>query len=677
MAVRDLMPETANAELTERQTRTLRALCDTFNPQLSPGPGDSAEVFGNHAEAWPIVQRIVGLAMRLEPQDRRKFGRLLDALGDWRRGWWYGGVVRPFADLPSEAKLQVVQRLLGSRDRSVAAMIRSLQRLTLYTCYAGGGGKRIDSRDRLRRLHQALGYGFATDAVTKPDEVRPSRIELGQRRLACDYLVVGSGAAGAVMAAELAETGKSVMLVDCAPIAPRSELGQSEEASSNFYRSFGELNCGDSQVLLTMAATFGGGPVVNWGTCLDPPRHLLQQWANEYGFVDGLSHDFAHSLYTVRRRLQVALASSHVNRQNDLLRIGAERLGWHWHQLERNGVDCIGCDRCDFGCPSGARQDTRETYLLDAQRLGVFLLPECRIERLEFDGDRAVKAAARARTEADPEAEIEIDFRDVVLCAGAIHTPAILLCSGLSLPHLGKNLHVHPSALVPAWHGDEIKAWLGPAQTIACDEFARRDERGFGVTLETAPLHPGLAAMVLPWSEPRQHKRMMQELRRFTITLVLCRDRGGGQVCLGKNGLPIVKYRLSHPDFWNLHDGIEAAIAVQFAAGAQAAYLPTWDWQGVGPSEKRWELERTDWRRTTDRRLRPERLKLFSAHQFSTCRMANSAARGVVDNVGRVFGTRNVFVTDASALPTATGVNPMLTITTFSHFLAQKIKEIT
>ncbi len=662
--------------LNERQQRTLARLCETFNPRLKPEAGDVPAFFENCVSESPVVARIVSLVRRLETHERSRILQLLDELGVPGRGWRVGGPIRAFDSLSLEQRTAVVKKLLRSRDSVNKAIVRSIQRLSLQGSYVSKSADEIPFGALQTKLHESIGYIYRNPQVAGVDHLMPSTLAVGQRQLACEYLVVGSGAAGAVMAAELAETGKRVLLVDSCEIASRSTLGQSETQANSRLESHGAFNCGSNPVLVTAAKTFGGGPVVNWGTCLDPPIKLLEQWANEFGFHDAVSADFQHSLFTVRRRLQVSDATSSLNRQNELLQTGLQRLGWKARLLERNAVDCNNCDRCEFGCTSGARQDTRETYLMDAQRLGAFLLPQCRLERLLFDGDRAIKALAIMKSETDSDIEVEISFRHVVLCAGAIHTPAILLRSGIAVPNLGQNLHLHPAAVVPAFHSEPVRGWLGAVQTIASDEWSVLDAEGYGIWLEVAPVHPGFAAMVLPWSDARQHKRLMQRIDRLANTLVICRDRGGGRVALDAQGRPKVFYSLDIRDEMNLQEGIGAALEVQEAAGADTAFLPTWDALefNLRHDENESSVNLRD--RVSQLQLRG-RLKLFSAHQFSTCRLASSPTLGVVDCTARLFGKRNVFVTDSSSLPTATGVNPMLTITTWSHFLAQKIKELT
>jgi len=69
----------------------------------------------------------------------------------------------------------------------------------------------------------------------------------------------------------------------------------------------------------------------------------------------------------------------------------------------------------------------------------------------------------------------------------------------------------------------------------------------------------------------------------------------------------------------------------------------------------------------------PNRVTLFSAHQMSSCRIGRDRAASVADPDGRVWGVRGIFVTDASAFPSASGVNPMMTVMALARRTAQRM----
>ena len=67
------------------------------------------------------------------------------------------------------------------------------------------------------------------------------------------------------------------------------------------------------------------------------------------------------------------------------------------------------------------------------------------------------------------------------------------------------------------------------------------------------------------------------------------------------------------------------------------------------------------------------RVTLFSAHQMSSCRIGRDRASSVADPDGQVWDVRGLFITDASAFPSAAGVNPMLTVMALARRTAQRM----
>jgi choline dehydrogenase-like flavoprotein len=72
--------------------------------------------------------------------------------------------------------------------------------------------------------------------------------------------------------------------------------------------------------------------------------------------------------------------------------------------------------------------------------------------------------------------------------------------------------------------------------------------------------------------------------------------------------------------------------------------------------------------------IAPNRLPLFTAHQMGSCRLGSSATTSVADPYGQVYGVQGLYVADASGFPTASGVNPMLSVMALAYRVAQRIK---
>jgi choline dehydrogenase-like flavoprotein len=193
-----------------------------------------------------------------------------------------------------------------------------------------------------------------------------------------------------------------------------------------------------------------------------------------------------------------------------------------------------------------------------------------------------------------------------------------------------------------------------------------------------APAHPGIFAMSLPWESGRQHKEGMQRAPYGAALLALVRDKNGGRVTLDTRGEPVVDYPLGEYERRMLTMGAVEGVKLHLAAGARAVGTlhtrPT-QLELPGGSDAAPPAQLRAFLRTVEQRgLEPNRCLVFSAHQMGTCRMAGDPKRGVIDNENRVYGVRGLYVADGSTFPTASGVNPMLTILAIAHRAAQAVK---
>ena len=203
--------------------------------------------------------------------------------------------------------------------------------------------------------------------------------------------------------------------------------------------------------------------------------------------------------------------------------------------------DVIGCEQgvvcgsCGYGCPLGAKQSTLRTWLEDAAGAGARIVVGARARRVLVENGRA------AGVDAGP---VQVRSRAVVAAAGAIETPALLLRSGLKNPNVGRGLRLHPATAVFGIFDEEIRPWEGTLQALYSDQFRFLDG-GYGVKLETVPLHPALLTAALPWEGAAAHARLMASLPRLSLIAVIGRDAGAGRVRIGRDGEAIATYRLA------------------------------------------------------------------------------------------------------------------------------------
>jgi choline dehydrogenase-like flavoprotein len=459
--------------------------------------------------------------------------------------------------------------------------------------------------------------------------------------------VIGAGAGGAVAAAELAEGGARVVLLEQGPEHdPDQFTARPLEMLGRLYRDGGQTaTLGSPPILLPLGHGLGGTTLVNSGTCFRIPDPLLERWRREYGLeLDGSA--LGHCYERVERALSVAEVTPQLAGANAAVaRRGAERLGWSHGYLRRNARGCVGSGVCVFGCPTSAKQHTGITYLPRARAAGARVITGADVRRILVDGGQARGVLARLAG----RRALEVRAPRVVLAAGTIHTPLLLARSGLGgrSGQLGRNLVLHPATAAFALMDEVVDMARGVPQSFYIDEFAAQ-----GILFESVAGPPAYVAMALPLTGAR-HAAAMSRYRHLAQFGLMVSDSSRGRVHIGAGRVsrPLIRYDLAEPDVAKFRVGLRRLQELFEAAGAREVYLPLAP--GVAPE-----------------RLRARDLKLLAFHPLGTARADADPARGVLDSDLRVHGVRGLYVADGSVMPSSLGVNPQLTIMALATRLA-------
>jgi choline dehydrogenase-like flavoprotein len=266
--------------------------------------------------------------------------------------------------------------------------------------------------------------------------------------------------------------------------------------------------------------------------------------------------------------------------------------------------------------------------------------------------------------------DLFVRARVVVLAAGALQTPVLLRRSGLSNRNIGRHLHMHPTTGVSGVFDEEIRPWEGTMQALYSDQHRDLDGAGYGLKYETAAVHPGVLVAFAPWESAREHAKLMAQLPWTTGIGLLLRDRSEGEIRVTRGGEPRVRYRLGADDLRHLRIGVDGAAQILEAAGAKrifssharpCAYEP-------GPGARHRFLEEAD-------RLGycPGRCAFYAFHLMGSARLGSSPATSATKPDGETWETQNVYVMDGSSFPSASGVNPMITIEAIAHLNATRL----
>jgi long-chain-alcohol oxidase len=607
-----------------------------------------------------VPARVLATLDRLA--SRRDRDRLLGALRavDHRAGALaLTGRAAPVGALPAAAAEAVVRRWQASRlplRRQLAAALVGAVQLAAY----GWPGP-----DRER-----TGYpGPLGPAPDTPRRLAPLRPD-GDEQLACDVVVVGSGAGGGVVAAELARAGLDVVVLEKGGYAAERDFHHQEgEAYRDLYLYAATLTTSDLGCRVIAGSTLGGGTVVNYTTSFATPPEVLAEWARVSGVEAFASGEVQASLDAVAERLGVTTGQSRPGARDQLMEDGLAKLGWDAAPLPRNVRGCAqdaGCGWCGFGCRLGAKQSTLRTYLEDAAAAGARLVVGADARRVLIDGARAtgVEATVGGRH------RLLVRARAVVAAGGAIETPALLLRSGLG-GQVGRNLRLHPGTAAFGLFDEPVRWWEGTLQA-SYSTVMRRRLGPYGPVFETVPVHPGLGATALPWQSAADHRAMMERFAHWSLVGVLGRDAGAGRVAVDRDGNPRVHYRLRRADEARLAAGLAAAGEVLAAAGATEVFSLHRRRLSFRPGRPG---AHAAWAEATRRAgLGGGRATLASYHQMGSCRIGSDPAGSAVGPDHESHEVRGLYVADASLFPTAAGVNPMLSVMGLAHRAAARLR---
>ncbi|MBX3083190.1 MAG: GMC family oxidoreductase N-terminal domain-containing protein [Anaerolineae bacterium] len=647
---------------SEHELCVLEAICNTFAPALSV---ETTPLYRYNASALNVPQVLAEALYQVVDADRLMLFKLtLNLLDQPLVNSIIGGNARSFLDMPLDERTALLQLWSRSAVPALRFGFQAFKRLALFFFYTV-----IDSEGR-NPLWAEIDYPGPTAPPEPSDKpIRPLELTT-DTTLTTDVVIVGSGAGGGVVAGELSAAGLDVIVLDKGGYAAESDFhGRELESAIQLFENRGLLTSNDLGVIVLAGSTLGGGTTVNWCASFRTPDHVLREWEQIYGVTGFTGEDYQAALDAVSARINVNTTESVPNVQNAAIERGGNALGWKTGVIPRNVKGCEECGFCNYGCQYGAKQSTLKTYLQDVHDRGGRIIINAHVERIltEFGMARGVVAAAHT-PEGQP-IKLTINARAVVMSAGAIHTPAVLMRSGLTNANIGLNLHLHPTSVTYGMHEQAVRGWHGPMMTRYISEFSQLED-GYGVSMQTAPIHPGIAALVLPWSDGYQHKTMMKQLAHLANIIIITRDHDGGQIKLNRVGQPVIHYQLSKYDAAHLQRGILESLKVHQAAGAVEIGSPhtvPLNYRGDGDFD-------AFLKRVEQAGLRRNTFALLSAHQMSSCRMGSSPRYGAIDPTGETFEVRNLFVADASALPTALGVNPMLTIMGVAYTIAQHIK---
>lgn len=305
-------------------------------------------------------------------------------------------------------------------------------------------------------VHGKPGKGFDYTFLQFPPGDEPEVIDT-------DVVIVGSGCGGGVCAKNLAEAGQRVIVVEKAYHYPPEYLPMTEaDASIHLFANGGVDVSDDNSIAVVAGSAWGGGGTVNWSASLQTQNYVRQEWADA-GLLFFTSSAYQDSLDRVCHRMGVSTEYVEHNGNNSTLIEGALKLGYSPKNVPQNtGGNKHYCGYCTLGCGAAEKQGPVASFLPDAAKAGAQFVEGFDAEKVLFErinGKRTAVGVKGLWQSRDTNGGVSgsdgttrsviIKAKRVIVSAGSLQSPLLLLRSGLTNPQIGRNLHLHPGKQTP------------------------------------------------------------------------------------------------------------------------------------------------------------------------------------------------------------------------------------
>lgn len=534
---------------------------------------------------------------------------------------------------------------------------------------------------------------------------------------AVDFVIVGSGAAGGVLARELSVAGFSVVVLEQGPyrrnadfthdevgVFIENELGGAGADPQTFRHSGSETaQIQTSPPAALYARTVGGSSTHFSGNFwrlrpLDFKEHSLLGDISGTGFADWpITYEEMEPYYTrVDWEIGVSGAPGPFDPPRSrpypvpplprkssgvLFDKGAKKIGLTTQAAPKailsaphNGRPaCIHCGFClGFGCEVGAKSSTLVTMIPEAEATGrCEIRPDSTVARLETNAAGRVSQVVYFDQQGREHAQ---KAQAVILAANGVETPRLLfLSAGPAHPDglanssglVGKYLMFNDHSVTHGWFDEPLNEYKSVQCTrIAMDFYDHDDARGFygGGVLDARPFlnsYPIMFAMTgidpeLPqWGA--EFKRLLE--KNFTRNMTIIGNTTSLPQLSNNVSLdPEHKDRFGRPlarMTYRDHSDDHA-----MAAFLQKKALQIFDAAGAS---RFWG--------------EPVRDQRIGAHLLGTCRMGNDPGTSVVDRYHRSHDIRNLFICDGSSFVTSGRGQPTMTIQALAFRAAEHIAQ--
>jgi choline dehydrogenase-like flavoprotein len=506
-------------------------------------------------------------------------------------------------------------------------------------------------------------------AERKPLKVLTSKDLEGVEELSGDVIIIGSGAAGSIIAHNLVKKGREIIMIERGAHTDPSQMTDNEvEMLSRLY-SDGALQLSrDFQFQVLQGSCVGGTTVINNAVCFDLPKDVLAKWNDPQIYDTALdesalfgqdgSFKKVRELMGVKNQNHSNLNKGAVPFESGIRNLGFDQMPNIFDTVEANIEKCYGCGYCNIGCAFGKKLSMLDRVLPDIQRNhpgALKIIAGCEVNKIKGTGSKVDKVECTFSN----GKKINIKGKTIIVSAGAVSSSLILLRSGIGNGRTGKNLCFNMGSPVTAVFKEKINSYEG----LQISHYIQLNPSQ-GFIIETWFNPPVAQALTMPgWFD--DHYNNMQRYDHLSSAGILVPTQSNAEVKVAGLFGRDINYTPAKEDLQKLTEGLILAGKIFFAGGAEVVMPHTFDYYEF-KNEKELENLRQIIKKPGD-------LTLGTGHPQGGNSISKNKSKGVINPEFKVYGYDNLYIADASVFPSSIGVNPQLTVMALADYASEFI----
>ena len=594
----------------------------------------------------------------------------------------------PFSWMSKKMRRRFIDRKIANPRGLFSGLMQNLARVKILFLTGYYGDPDTFDSVHFKPVEERPKYAGKLTELGPADSVKPvSLYEPSSSTIDCEVCVIGSGAAGAIVAYHAAVTCKrDVVLIEEGPyVHGKDQISHDDgEMVPRLYKEGGLQTTVDLQMSILQGKCLGGATFINNAICfrledkelsplLEPG--VLSRWKHNGAHIDKVR--LTESFERVEKMIHVGPlldtqeagippidgknARALIDGWDALVAAGKAPADIKRGLFKKNYKRCLGCGSCTIACRYKRKQSMVETYLPKASEAGVRIIAECHAQKIETNG----KVVTGVRCKRKDGSELFIRAKKVVVSCGAVGSSVLMIKSDLHkrAKRIGTRFSFNANTPMIARFPDPVNSFDGVQMGAYIDNRDFMLESSFGSPYAFSVILPG-------WFG--EHFQRMTDYNRYATAGVLIGTNNNARVkrtAFFRNTFGPVKYTMTEYDLERIRRGLAQLAKVYYAAGAETVFLSSF--------VLNLEMKASDFKD------KPEAIKAFigkharrqadlninSAHPQGGNPMSDDDRIGAVDSQFRVHGYDNLFVCDASVFPTTIKINPQLTIMAMADYL--------